>query len=69
MTTAEERYQKRKLNRNLEKHRRLTHRKKLNDFVTKAVMVVVAVLAIVGFLTLVGYIDPAIQIVDNVVQP
>ena len=69
MTTAEERYQKRKLSRNLEKHRRLTHQKKLNDFVTNAVMVVVAVLAIVGFLTLVGYIDPAIQIVDNVVQP
>ena len=69
MTTAEERYQKRKLSRNLEKHRRLTHRKKLNDFVTNAVMVVIAVLAIVGFLTLVGYIDPAIQIVDNVVQP
>ena len=69
MTTAEERYQKRKLSRNLEKHRRLAHRKKLSDLVTNAVMVVVAVLAIVGFLTLVGYIEPPIQIVDNVVQP
>ena len=69
MTTAEERYQRRKLSRDLEKHRRLTRQKKLSDFVTNAVMVVVGVLAIVGFLTLVGYIDPPIQIVDNVVQP
>lgn len=69
MTTAEDRYQKRKLSRNLEKHRRLAHRKKLNDLVTYAVMVVVAVLAIVGFSTLVGFIEPPIQIVDNVVQP
>ena len=69
MATVEERYQKRKLSRNLEKHRRLTHRKKLSDLVTKTVMVVVAVLAIVGFVTLIGYIEPPIQIVDNVVQP
>ena len=69
MTTAEERYQERKLQRVIRRNQKIAWKNKLNKFVINTFFVLVSILSIIGFMTVIDFIEPPVHVVEDVVQP